>query len=426
MKGIEVKFTKLLSLMDDELILVLNSGSSSIKFSVFNSSEFLSRGKPLDRFLRGEIERIGGDNPSFSCTEDRSHEFHAFPLNVSTHSDAADFLIQWIGQKFSFSSFSGVGHRVVHGGDKYAAPALVTAELLEDLRKFSAFDPDHLPAEIAVMTKIQTNFPDAAQVACFDTAFHHDLPPVAKILPIPRHYQRRGVRRYGFHGISYAYLLEELKRLGGEKEAESRVVFAHLGSGASLAAVHHGECLDTSMSFTPVSGVPMSTRSGDLDPGLFWYFIKTEGMTPLEFNQMVNTQSGLLGISETSSDIKELLEFEKKDPRAEEAVAYFCFQVKKWIGSFAAVLGGIDTLVFSGGIGENAAVIRERICSHLEFLGIQLDPEFNRRNAPIISDQGSRARVRVIKTDEEVMIAKDVCKVLRKLKSLKRRKGGST
>jgi acetate kinase len=249
-------------------------------------------------------------------------------------------------------------------------------------------------------------------VACFDTAFHHDLPRVAQLLPIPRRYEAQGVRRYGFHGLSYAFLMGELARLAGTKAAQGRVILAHLGNGASLAAVYRGKSMDTSMSFTPTAGVPMSTRSGDLDPGLVWYLARTEHLDAKGFNEMVNFKSGLLGVSETSSDMRDLLEHETQDVRAAEAVALFCYQVKKWIGAFAAALGGLDTLVFAGGIGENAPVVRARICDGMGFLGIQLEERRNAANEGVISSETSRVPVRVIPTDEELMIARMVRRVL--------------
>jgi acetate kinase len=232
------------------------------------------------------------------------------------------------------------------------------------------------------------------------------------MLPIPRRYEALGVRRYGFHGLSYEFLIEELTRLGDPAAKNGRVILAHLGSGASLAAVRDGKSLDTSMSFTPAAGIPMSTRSGDLDPGLVWYLAHTENMGAKQFNEMVNSKSGLLGISETSSDMRDLLNCETHDMRAAEAVAMFCYQVKKWIGAFAAALGGLDTLVFAGGIGENAPAVRERICDGLGFLGIQLEEKRNATNQDIISAAAGRIAVRVIRTDEEITIAKNVCCLL--------------
>jgi acetate kinase len=233
------------------------------------------------------------------------------------------------------------------------------------------------------------------------------------MLPIPRRYEAKGVRRYGFHGLSYEFLMAELGRLGGAEAANGRVILAHLGNGASLAAVRDGKSVDTSMSLTPAAGVPMSTRSGDLDPGLLWYFARTENMSPKQFNEMVNFKSGLLGVSETSSDMHDLLAGEARDARAAEAVALFCYQVRKWIGAFAAALGGLDTLVFAGGIGENAPTVRARICDGLGFLGIVLDPRRNAKHEPLISSGAGRVKVRVIRTDEELMIAKSVMTILR-------------
>jgi acetate kinase len=315
---------------------------------------------------------------------------------------------------------TAVGHRVVHGGPKYSEPQLITKEMVGELRQLTPFDPEHLPEEILLTEAFHRRFPDLPQVACFDTAFHHDLPRVARILPIPRRYEAQGVRRYGFHGLSYAFLMGELARLAGAQAAQGRVILAHLGNGASLAAVRGGKPVDTSMSFTPTAGLPMSTRSGDLDPGLVWYLARAENMSAKQFNEMVNFQSGLLGVSETSSDMRDLLDHETQDARAAEAVALFCYQAKKWIGAFAAALGGLDTLVFAGGIGENAPVVRSRICDGLGFLGIEIDEKKNEANEGVISSDArvaadgaaSRVAVRVIHTDEELMIAKTVCGVL--------------
>ena len=304
-----------------------------------------------------------------------------------------------------------MGHRVVHGGPKYSDPQRITTEMVAELHQLQPFDPDHLPEEILLTEAFHHRFPNLVQVACFDTAFHHDMPRVAQLFPIPRRYKALGVRRYGFHGLSYAYLMEELARIAGPEAARGRVILAHLGNGASLAAVYEGKSMDTSMGLTPTGGIPMSTRSGDLDPGLVWYLERTEKITAKKFNEMVNFQSGLLGISETSSDMQDLLGRETTDVRAAESVALFCYQVKKWIGAFAAALGGLDTLVFAGGIGENAPVIRARICAGLEFLGVELNKTRNARNALLVSPDTGRVAVRVMHTDEEWMIAKTVCHV---------------
>jgi acetate kinase len=321
-------------------------------------------------------------------------------------------LMDWIEERMGHDALTAVGHRVVHGGPKYSDPQLITVKMVEELHRLSPFDPEHLPEEILLTEAFHHRFPDLPQVACFDTAFHHDLPRVARLLPIPRRYEAQGVRRYGFHGLSYAFLMGELTRMAGSEAAHGRVILAHLGNGASLAAVRGGNSVDTSMSFTPTAGVPMSTRSGDLDPGLLWYLARTEGLDAKGFNEMVNFESGLLGVSETSSDMRDLLDHETQDVRAAEAVALFCYQVKKWIGAFAAALGGLDTLVFAGGIGENAPTVRARICDGLGFLGIELEEKRNAANEGAISAAASRVAVRVIRTDEEKVIARSVCRVL--------------
>jgi acetate kinase len=262
------------------------------------------------------------------------------------------------------------------------------------------------------MEAFRQRHPALPQVACFDTAFHRTMPRVASLLPIPRRYEAAGVRRYGFHGLSYEFLMEELARFGDPAATKGRVILAHLGNGASLAAVRDGKSIDTSMGFTPTAGLVMSSRSGDLDPGLVSYLARTEQMSATQFQEMVNHTSGLLGVSETSSDMRDLLDREAQDVRAAEAVALFCYQAKKWIGAFAAALGGLDTLVFAGGIGENAPTVRAQICDGMEFLGIEIEEKRNVTNAGVISADTSRVAVRVMHTDEEVMIAKSVCHVL--------------
>ena len=334
------------------------------------------------------------------------------PLAASDYKAAVGALMDWIDERSGRDALTAVGHRVVQGGPKYTKPQRITAELVQELHRISPFDPEHLPEEILLTEALRHRFPDLPQVACFDTAFHHDLPRVARLLPIPRRYEAQGVRRYGFHGLSYAFLMGELARLAGAEAAQGRVILAHLGNGASLAAVLDGKSVDTSMSFTPTAGVPMSTRSGDLDPGLGWYLARTEKMNANQFNEMVNFQSGLLGISETSSDMRDLLKSESQDVRAAEAVALFCYQVKKWIGSFAAAFGGVDALVFAGGIGENAPTVRARICAGLGFLEIELEEKRTAANAGVMSTASGRVAIRVMHTDEELMIARTVCSVL--------------
>ena len=327
------------------------------------------------------------------------------------HRAAVTFLMDWLETQPVFGSVIAVGHRVVHGM-RHSAPERVTPKLLAELQRISPYDPDHMPHEIGLIEAVRRRHPKLRQVACFDTAFHRTMPPVAKLLPIPRRLAAKGIERYGFHGLSYSYLLEELSRLD-PVATRSRVILAHLGSGASLAAVLNGRSVDTTMGFTPTAGLLMSTRTGDLDPGLFYYLARTEGMTAPQFQRMVNHESGLLGVSGTSSDIRDLCAREATDPRAAAAVELFCYQARKYIGAFAAALGGLDTLVFSAGIGENSPLIRQRICSELGFLGIELDQKRNRQNAARISKDRSVVAVRVIRTDEELMIARSVSRTLK-------------
>lgn len=387
-------------------VLTINGGSSSIKFALFET------GALLKRILTGEMARIGLPDANLRVQGLNPSDNFSSAVKANDHTAAVAVLMDWIDDHIGRDTLIAVGHRVVHGGPKYSAPQIITAEMVEALHQLSPFDPVHLPEEILLTEAFHQRFPDLIQIACFDTAFHHDLPRVAQQLPIPRRYEAQGVRRYGFHGLSYAYLMDELVRLNGAETKRGRIILAHLGNGASLAAVRAGKPVDTSMSFTPTAGVPMSTRSGDLDPGLFWYLARTENMSAKQFNEMVNFESGLLGISETSSDMRDLLEHEKHDVRAFEAIAVFCYQIKKCIGAYVAALGGLDTLVFSGGIGENAPVIRSRICEGLAFLGIEIDEKQNADNAAVISATNSRVVVRVMHTDEEYMIARTVCEVL--------------
>jgi acetate kinase len=355
-------------------ILTINAGSSSIRFALFAS------GARQMRLMDGKMERIGGEAASVT----------------------ADHIVQKLRAQSSIAAPDAIGHRVVHGM-LHTQPERVTPALLEELRRITPYDPEHLPREIALMEALQQRFPDVPQVACFDTAFHRHMPAVATLLPIPRRYAAKGVQRYGFHGLSYTFLLAELLRLGDPAAVRGRVILAHLGSGASLAAVLDGRGIDTSMGFTPAAGLMMGTRSGDLDPGLMSYLTLSESMTAAQFQTMVNHESGLIGISESSADVRDLLEREAADERAREAIDMFCYQAKKWIGAFAAVLSGVDTLVFAGGIGENSAPVRRRICDGLQFLGIEIDDTLNQRHAACIST--GAVTVRVIRTDEESVIA---------------------
>ncbi len=385
-------------------VLTINGGSSSIRFAVYQA------GDTPRRRLSGKIDRIGLSGTNLIVNDPAGTSPGPRRLATGDHRAAVGFLLEWLEAQPIFASVSAAGHRVVHGM-KHSEPERVTPKLLAELHRITPYAPDHLPREIGLIEAFRRRHPELRQVACFDTAFHRTMPRVAKLLPIPRRYAAKGVERYGFHGLSYSYLIEELGRLD-PAGATGRVILAHLGNGASLAAVRHGRSIDTSMGFTPTAGLVMSTRTGDLDPGLVYYLARTERMSAARFQQLVNHESGLLGVSAISSDLRDLLAQEAGDVRAAEAVALFCYQAKKWIGSFAAVLGGLDTLVFAGGIGENAPLVRARICEGLNFLGIELNESRNAATAAVISTDASRATVRVIHTDEEQMIARSVCRAL--------------
>ena len=386
-------------------VLAINGGSSSIRFALFELAE---RQRLL---LRGKVDRVGLSGTHLTAADADGKPLTGLDFDAADHSSAAGYLLDWLEAQPAFASVEAVGHRVVQGM-AHSEPEQVTPELLDELRRITPYDPEHLPREIALIETIQHRHPAWPQVVCFDTAFHHNMPRVAKLLPIPRRYDAMGVRRYGFHGLSYQYLMGELTRCGDPAAHKGRVILAHLGNGASLAAVRDGQSIDTSMGFTPAAGLMMSTRAGDLDPGLIYYLARIEKMSAAQFQRLVNHESGLLGVSGTSSDLRDLLSCEADDVRAAEALGLFCYQAKKWMGAFAAALGGLDTLVFAGGIGENAPLIRERICEDLGFLGIELNPKRNAENASLISLDAARVKVRVIRTDEELVIARSIARIL--------------
>ncbi len=390
---------------NEDCILTINGGSSSIKFSLYQIKE------PLEQLFYGEIENIGTQNVKLNFTNTNTKEKNSINIESANHNDAANTLIDWLEKQEGFSSVKAVGHRIVHGM-QHTEPEIITPDLVKELKEISAFDPEHLPQEIKLIEIFSKRYPSLKQVACFDTSFHTSMPKLAKLLSIPRRYYEKGIQRYGFHGLSYAFLMQEIERVLGEETAQGKIILAHLGNGASLAAVKDGKSIDTSMGFTPTSGLPMGTRTGDLDPGAAWYLMQFEKLSPKEFSHLINHESGLLGISETSADMRELTEIEDKDPRAKEAIEFFCYQTKKWIGSFAAALGGLEVLVFSGGIGEHSPEVRSKICDGLEFLGIELDEINNMNNHSVISSAKSSVKVYVIKTNEELMIAKLVSEVL--------------
>jgi acetate kinase len=364
----------------DNVILAVNGGSSSVKSALFT----------------------WGPSPSVLGRT----------VIEGTGAAAVPEIIRWVAMQVQPREITGIGHRIVHGGPTHGEPQPITAAVLKDLAGVIPFAPNHLPAEIALVNALQRHAPDVPQVACFDTSFHSTMPEVARRLPIPSEYDARGVRRYGFHGLSYAYLIEELRRIAGVDVATGRVILAHLGNGSSLAAVRHGHSIDTTMAFTPMGGVVMSTRSGDIDPGVLTYLGRTEGLSPDQIEELLSQRSGLLGISQTSGNMQALLEREGSDGHARLAVESYVYSIGKAIGALAAALHGLDTLVFAGGIGEHAGRVRARICEGLAFLGIRLDETANAANAAVISASDSRVHVRVIPTNEELMIARATYRVL--------------
>ena len=373
-------------------ILTINSGSSSLKFSLH------SMGQSEARLLSGEFDRIGLAYGVFRA------EGHKQDADLPDHDAALHTLFEWLRSYGPPVELDAVGHCLVYGGRDYDKPQLITPRLIDALTQLISFAPDHLPHELKAIEAVNRIHPGLPQIACFDTAFHCQSPTIAKLYPLPRHYWDEGLRRYGFHGLSYAYILQELARLD-VAAADGRLIVAHLGNGASMAAIRNRGPMDTTMGMTPCGGLMMGTRSGDLDPGAVLYLVK-ELPTLSAAKDVLNEQAGLLGVSGISSDMQELLAKETGDHRAAEAIALFCYQARKFLGSLAAVLSGLDTLVFTGGIGENAPSIRSRICEGMEFLGIRLDPALNSANAAVISTEGSHVRVRVMKTDEAIMIAR--------------------
>jgi acetate kinase len=381
-------------------VLCLNGGSSSLKFAAFA----VDRAEP--RVLaRGGVDRIGSRNAVLhvrrqdgSPRREERCDAPDLPAVVPlVFAALARLDIAW----------DAVGHRIVHGGPEHLQPEWIDDGLMASLREAIAFAPLHLPGELALIEKVSKQNPTLPQVACFDTAFHARMPEVARRIALPSSLRDAGVRRYGFHGLSYESIVRALgPRVSG------RVIVAHLGNGASMAALADGEPRDTTMSFTPCGGLVMGTRPGDLDPGVVVYLARTRGMEASAIEELLNRQSGLLAISETTSDMQALLAARSSDARAELAVAVFCYNARKGIGALSAVLGGLDTLVFTGGIGEHAAPVREEICRELAFLGIQLDPGRNARSEPVITVDGSRVTVRVIPTDEEGVVARHTARLI--------------
>lgn len=385
-------------------VLTINSGSSSLKFAIFLS------GSSERRVLAGQLDDIGGSQGRLRAADAAGHVLVDQPANLPDHDHALSQLLQWLADRPEARGLTGVGHRLVHGGAGYAAPQRYTPEVRAALRDLAPLAPDHLPQELAALDSLARFAPGVPQVVCFDTAFHRSMPLVARQYALPRSLWDGGLQRYGFHGLSFEYVVSAL---AAEGALPPRLIIAHLGNGASMAAVRDGRSVDTTMGFTPAGGLVMGTRCGDLDPGVLLYLLRQRGLTPVALDRLVNREAGLLGVSGRSASMLELLAAPRSDSHAAEAVALFCYEARKFLGAMVTALSGLDTLVFTGGIGEHAALIRAQVCSGLAFLGIALDPARNAGNASLISAQSSAVQVRVIATDEELVIARHTVAVLR-------------
>jgi acetate kinase len=379
--------------------LVLNAGSSSLKFGLYDHAA-----EP-EMLCRGLVERIGGA-AALTLRRPDGEEVASRDLpddRAGDHAGALAEVLDLIGERYSEARITAVGHRVVHGGMDFAEPVRITPAIREELERFTSFAPLHQPHNLAGIDAALGAFPDAAQVACFDTAFHRGHPFVNDAFALPRRFYEAGVRRYGFHGLSYDYVSGALRERAPEEFA-GRVVIAHLGNGASMCGLSNGRSIASSMGFTALDGLPMGTRSGQLDPGVVLHLMTAEGMDAAAIERLLYKESGLLGMSGESHDMRTLLASE--NPHAREAIDYFCFRIRRELGGLAAALSGLDALVFTGGIGENAAPIREAVCADLGWIGIALDPERNAANARVISRPDSSVTVHVIPTNEERVIAR--------------------
>jgi acetate kinase len=380
--------------------LVLNAGSSSLKFCVYQ--------RPGDSNwkleARGQVEGIG-TSPRLSA-KDSSGEILADEKLSETVRDghrAIEALSAWLRSMYGGSRVLGVGHRVVHGGKKYSHPTIITPQVMADLKKLIPFAPLHQPYNLAAIEAVTERLPGVPQVACFDTGFHSGREAVTEIVPLPREMCQAGLQRYGFHGLSYEYIASVMPQIAPEI-AEKRVIVAHLGSGASLCAIKNGKSVDNSLGFTALDGLCMGTRPGAIDPGVVLYLFQNLGLSPKEVENILYKKSGLLGISGISNDMRDLLG--RSEPEAKMAVDYFIYRITKEIGALVSVLGGIDGLVFTAGIGENSAEIRRRICQACTWLGVEMDEKLNTGQGPRISTQRSKVSAWVIPTNEELMIAR--------------------
>jgi acetate kinase len=391
----------------DDYAVVLNAGSSSLKFSVYCRPELAN----WRLAVRGQIDGIG-TAPRFKATDDSGERLADDQLDQARVADgrsALAALAAWLGSRYAGARVLGVGHRVVHGGAMFAAPTIVTPAVLEDLRKLIPLAPLHQPYNLAAIEAVAERLPEVPQVACFDTSFHRGAAPVAELIALPREIRNTGVQRYGFHGLSYEYIASVLPQVAPEI-ASGRVIVAHLGSGASLCALKNGRSVDHTLGFTALDGLCMGTRPGALDPGVVLYLFQNLQLSAKEVETILYKKSGLLGISGISNDMRDLIDSAEADARL--AVDYFVYRVAKEMGALAAVLGGLDGIVFTAGIGENSPAIRARICEASAWLGIDFDADANRSRQQRISRPGSRVSAWVIPTNEELMIARHTALLL--------------
>jgi acetate kinase len=382
-------------------ILCINSGSSSIKFALYRM------GSSEELIAEGAVQRIGIPGGRFWLKDCKGVLLAESQENFRNHDTAINAVLSAANRDQHFPVPEAVGHRLVHGGPEHEDPEMVTPELLSVLRSLVSLAPLHLPSEIRAIEAIRSRYPGLKQVACFDTAFHRSIPDVAQRLPLPRTFWHDGLRRYGFHGLSYEYIVASL----GEA-VRGRMIIAHLGNGASMAALQDGRPRDTTMGFSAIGGLMMGTRSGDLDPGVVLHLMHEKGYDASDLETLLSKHSGLAGVSGISSDMKTLLDQQGRALHAAQAVELFCYTARKFVGALAAVLGGLDTLVFTGGIGERAAPVRWMICRGLGYLGIQLDPHRNETDMAVISTDQSPCVVRVIPTNEDLMIARHTKRML--------------
>jgi acetate kinase len=382
----------------NDSILTLNSGSSSLKFAVFE-------GAGEAPFAHGQADRIGADGViDLYCADGRKVSV-AGCNEVRDHETALRGILGLLKTNFAKLDVGSVGHRIVHGGVHYCTPVLLDGAVLKELETLVPFAPLHQPHNLAGVRAAMLAFPGTTQVGCFDTGFHRSHPFVNDTFALPRAYYDKGVRRYGFHGLSYEYVASEMQRRA-PRLAEGRVIVAHLGSGASVCALYDGQSIASTMGFSALDGLPMGTRCGQLDPGVVLYLLEQERMTPAEISELLYKKSGLLGLSGLSNDMRALED--AGTPEAAQAMDYFVFRVQREFGAMAAALGGVDAIVFCGGIGENSRTIRSRVCERLSWIGVEIDHNRNAANASVISSEMSRIQVMVIKTNEELVIARAV------------------